>query len=97
MSAWLAFGLGSLVGSAGVCAAVWLLLRVASGTPEASLASLAACLRGFSRRLESLHVIVSLEGEKVLLPFEQIVVAIENAELACRRCDAPLPRSSDLN
>ena len=87
MNFWSSFFLGAGAGGTLLLGVVWLLLNVAASTPQMALTSLAACLRGFARNLDSLHVVVLLDGQKVMLPFEQIVTAIENAELSMYRCD----------
>ncbi len=87
MNHWFSFLLGAGMTGSLLIAVAFTLWSVATHTPEAALSSIAACLRGFARRLDSLHVVVLVGGERVLIAFSQIADAIEHAELAYHRCD----------
>ena len=88
MSPSFAFLLGMTAGGAAVCLFVALLFFVSTSTPEMCLSSIAACLRGFAGKLDSLHVIVKVDGREVSIAFEQIARAIERAELSTEPCES---------
>ena len=97
MNPWVAFFAGIFAGSVLVGAGAGVLLAVASSTPRMALCSLAVLLRGFARKVDDLSIVLEVDGRNVLVPFERLATAIENAEVARivnERPAAPTPSSS---